>query len=194
MRILVTLLTITWTGIWFTPDQAGERLFERGEFTRAAELFRDPMRQGVAWYRAGEFTQAADAFARVRSPEASYNLGNAWVMLGKYNDAVASYDAALASRPRWRHAIENRDLALARAERVKQEGGDLGDQKLGADKVVFDKNNKPGGEETEIAGQTTVTDRSVQAIWLRNVQSSPADFLKAKFEYQAASSDGGASE
>ena len=39
----------------------------------------------------------------------------------------------------------NREIAAARAEMLKRTGGDMGDQELGADDVVFDKNKKPGG-------------------------------------------------
>lgn len=107
-------------------------------------------------------------------------------MLGKYDKAIASYDEALEKRSEWEAAQENRDLAAARAKLVESPGGDLGDQRIGADEVVFDKNKPPGGQETEVAGDQAMTDSTVQAIWLRNLQTKPADFLKAKFAYQLA--------
>lgn len=184
MRGLYLLLAISWTGLWLTPDQQGQRLAKRKQYAKAAQAFDDPMRQGVAWYRAGEFEKAAQAFARVSSPEGRFNLGNAWTMLGTYEKAIASYDKALQDRPEWQAAKENRDLAAARAKLVEAPGGDFGDQRIGADEIVFDRNKPPGGQETEVAGAGAVTDATVQAIWLRNVQTKPADFLKAKFAYQ----------
>ena len=62
----------------------------------------------------------------------------------------------------------------------------MGDQQLGADDLVFDKNKPPGGQDTEVAGEQAVSNATVQALWLRNVQTRPADFLKAKFAYQRA--------
>lgn len=186
MRGPLLLLAISWSSLWFTPDQQGERLARRQEYARAAQAFNDPMRQGVAWYRAGEFEKASQAFARVPTAEGRFNLGNAWTMLGKYDKAIASYDEALEERPEWQAAQENRDLAAARAKLVESPGGDFGDQRIGADEVVFDQDKPPGGQETEVAGDQAMTDASVQAIWLRNVQTKPADFLKAKFAYQAA--------
>ena len=180
------VLAITWAGLWLTPDQQGQRLMERKQYADAAKTFDDPMRQGVAWYRAGEFEQAAQSFARVHTPDAHFNEGNAWVMLGKYQQAIVSYDKALKQRPGWQAAQENRDLAAARAKRLDTQGGDLGDQEEGADEIVFDKNKPPGGEETEVASDQAVTDAGVQAMWLRNVQTKPADFLKAKFAFQDA--------
>ena len=160
--------------------------FRRGEFAEAAQAFRDPMWQGAAWYRAGEFEKAAQAFARRDTAEAHYNQGNAWLMRGKYETAIACYDRALEKRPDWKEAAENRDLAVARAKMAEQKGGDMGDQKIGADKIVFDNEAKNEGQETEIAGGKALSDQEIQALWLRRVQTRPADFLKAKFAYQQA--------
>jgi Ca-activated chloride channel family protein len=186
VRPFVFIATITWAGLWFTPDQQGQRHFERGEFAEAAQAFRDPMWQGIAWYRAGEFEKAAQALARRDTPEAHYNQGNAWLMRGKYDTAIASYDRALEKRPGWQEAADNRALAAARMKMTEATGGDMGDQKIGADKIVFDKNAKNDGQDTEIAGDKALSDQEMQALWLRRVQTRPADFLKAKFAYQHA--------
>ncbi len=191
MKERLVLLAITWMGLWFTPDQQGQHFMDRDEFEKAAESFDDPVREGVAWYRAGDFEKATQAFSRASTPEARFNAGNAWVMLGKYDKAIASYEQALDSRPDWKAAKENRDLAEARAKLVEQKGGDLGDQQEGADEVVFDKKKQPGGEETEVDAAQATSDAAVQAIWLRNVQTNPADFLKAKFAYQQAQEEEG---
>jgi uncharacterized protein (DUF58 family) len=80
-------------------------------------------------------------------------LGNALVMSGSYDAAIAAYDKALKQRPDWTDALENRGLAAARAKRTEEKGGDIGDQKIGAEKIVFDENKEPpGGQETEVAG------------------------------------------
>jgi Ca-activated chloride channel family protein len=186
MNTCLFLAVFTWAGLWFTPDQQAARLFQRGEFAAAARAFRDPLWQGAAWFRAGEFAKAAEAFARRDTAAAHYNRGNAELMLGKYDLALASYDRALAKHPGWAEAAENRALAVARAAAVKLTGGDLGDQQIGSDKIVFDKNAKSGGQETEVAGGAALNDAQIQALWLRRVQTRPADFLKAKFEYQQA--------
>jgi Ca-activated chloride channel family protein len=186
MKTITLIAAITWIGLWFTPDQQGQRHFKRGEFTAAAQSFRDPMWQGAAWYRAGEFEKAAQTFARRDTAEANFNQGNSWLMRGKYETAITSYDRALGQHPDWREARENRDLAEARAKMVEQKGGDQGDQKIGADKIVFDKKKQSGGQDTTTEGGQAVSDASVQAMWLRRVQTNPADFLKAKFSYQNA--------
>jgi len=182
----------SWFGLWLTPDQQGKRYFHRGEFAEAAQAFRDPMWQGAAWYRAGEFEKAAQAFARRDTAEAHFNQGNAWLMRGRYETAIASYDRAVEKRPDRQESADNRPLGMARAKLVEQKGGDMGDQKIGADKVVFDKDAKNEGQETEVAGAKALSDQEVQALWLRRVQTRPADFLKAKFAYQEAMQQEGA--
>jgi Ca-activated chloride channel homolog len=187
MKAYVLILASAWAGLWFTPDQQGRRHFERSEFVEAAETFHEPLWQGVAWYRAGEFRKAAQALARRDTPEAHYNQGNAWVMLGQYETAMACYDRALERRPGWREATENRALAAARAEALDIEGGNMTEGKLGADKILFDSGKKgPDAQTTEIAGGKALSDQEIQALWLRRVHTSPADFLKAKFAYQEA--------
>ena len=62
----------------------------------------------------------------------------------------------------------------------------MGDQKLGADDIVFDKSKRSGGQETETDATQPLSDSAMQAMWLRRVQTKPADFLRAKFAYQLA--------
>lgn len=180
----LAFITAIWASLWLTPDQLGQHEFTEGKFEVAAQSFVDPMWQGAAWYRAGEFEKAAQVFARLDTADANFNQGNAWLMRGKYETAITSYDRALEKRPDWREAQENRELAEARARMVEQTGGEMGDQKIGADKIVFDKKKNSGGQDTEIAGEQAGSDATVQAMWLRRVQTKPADFLKAKFAYQ----------
>jgi len=173
---------------WFTADQQGDRLMEDARYAEAAEVYRDPMRQGVAWFRAGEFKKAGQVFARVPTAEGEFNRGNALVFQGLYEDAVRRYDRALELRPDWEDAMVNRLVAAARAEALKTEGGDMGDQMLGADKIVFDKTKK-GGQETRVDPTKASNDQGMQALWLRKMQTDPADFLRAKFSYQTAMSE-----
>lgn len=192
MKTFALIAVITWSGLWFTPDQEGGRHFRRREFTEAAKAFRDPMWQGTAWYRAGQFEKAAQAFARRDTAEAYFNQGNAWLMRGKYDTAITCYDHALEKRSGWKEATENRALAAARLKMTEAAGGNMGDQKIGADKIVFDKKAKNEGQDTEVAGGKALSDQEMQALWLRRVQTRPADFLRAKFAYQqAARAEGG---
>ncbi len=107
-------------------------------------------------------------------------------MMGKYEAAIGCYTHALEKRPGWKEAAENLALATARARQVEEKAGDMGDQRLGADRIVFDNKAKKSGQETEVAGGKALSDQEIQALWLRRVRTRPADFLKAKFAYQEA--------
>ena len=191
MTLLVAIAGVTWSGLWFTPDQQGQRRMKQGDFQAAAEIFRDPMRQGIAWFRAGEFDKAEQAFARCGDAEAEYNRGNCLVMLGKYEAAVERYERALELRPDFKDAQINREIALARARLLERKGSDMGDQTIGADEITFDKGPTPDGQTTEIQADQPLSDAEMQALWLRRVQTKPADFLKAKFAYQLSESASG---
>ena len=187
--LLVALCTAAWfTGwanLWASPDQRGRSLFQEGNYAQAAQNFFDPMWRGVAQMRSGDFKAAEQTFASIDTADGAYNQGNALVMLGKYREAAARYGHALELRSGWTQAEANRRIALLRAERLDAPGGDLGDQREGADQIVYDKNAKrPGGQDTETAGSAAMNDEAVRALWLKRVQTRPADFLRARFGYQ----------
>lgn len=174
MRTAVVLIAATWAGWWFTPDQRGQRLFRQGKYAQAAEAFQDPVWQGTAWYRAMEFKKAARSFARRSSPEARFNEGNAWLLMGKYDIAIANYDKALAKRPDWSEARENRDLAVARKKKLHSPGGDAGDQRLGARSSSTAKGNNPAVRRRRSpARRRSPTPRSRQSGCGRYKRSRP---------------------
>lgn len=183
---------------WLTADQQGERLLLENKFSQASEMFEDPMRQGVAFFRDGQFDKAAASFARVDSAESAFNRGDALVMLGNYEGAIASYDRALQFKPHWRQARENRMLAAARRDRLEVPDDDAGGTggQLKPDEIVFDDRAKNSNEteEVEVGVGETMTDESLRELWLRRVQSSPADFLRVKFSYQLSTQDAAADE
>jgi Ca-activated chloride channel family protein len=176
---------------WLTPDQQGQRAYDRGEFEEAAQHFRDPARIGAALYAAKDFEGAAAVFGRQPAPEGPYNRGNALIFLGRYEEAIASFDAALAQRPDWTEAAENRAIAVARLQALAPPEDDAGGTggMLGADEIVMDETgrvNESGEEQVLEAGDTVQDEASLRALWLRRVDTRPADFLAAKFGAQLA--------
>ena len=61
----------------------------------------------------------------------------------------------------------------------------MGDQKLGADDITFDKGQNRGGQETEVEGEPPLSEAEMQALWLRRVQTKPADFLESEIRLSA---------
>jgi Ca-activated chloride channel family protein len=178
-----------WRDLWLTRDQQAQRLFDAGEYAEAAGRFAEPMRVGMAWYRAGDFERAAAAFGRLTSAEAHFNRGNALLLQGAYDEAVTAYDQALAQRPGWASATENRQLALARKERLAPPEDDAGGTggRLEADEILFDttgRTDRAQGEQTAEEPGAGLTDAQLRDLWLRRVETRPADFLRARFARQ----------
>jgi Ca-activated chloride channel family protein len=170
-----------------TEDQRAYRDYAAGDYETAAADFADPVWRGVALFRQGEFEQAAGVFAGFDTADAAFNQGNALVMLGRYDEAIARYRRALELRPDWEPAVVNRNIAAARAERLKREGGEGTGGQLGADDIVFSDAKSPPSSDTEqTEGGERLSDEELRSIWLRQVQTKPADFLRAKFAYQLA--------
>ena len=201
MRVLVLVSLLAWsatgraegwpanfTGLWMSPDQQGQRLFDQERFLEAAERFEDPAWRGAAYYRGGDFERAAGTFGRLRTPDAAYNRGNALVMLGRYDEAIESYELALRLRPGWAAAEGNLAIAIARKAMLAPPESDAGGTggMLEADEIVFDDSGRTesSGTETVSDGETALSDEELRAVWLRRVESDPADFLSARFAWQ----------
>lgn len=177
--------------LW-SPDRNGYRAFAQGDFADAAALFADTDWRAAALFRQGEFERAAGIWSGSDTAESVFNHGNALVMLGRYEEAAERYSRALEERPDWTAARENRAIALSRARALEREGGDMTGGMLGADGIVFSPsaNSAPadGGSEPVEAG---AGDAAMREVWLRQVQTRPADFLRSKFAYQYARRDAG---
>jgi Ca-activated chloride channel family protein len=170
-----------------TPDQRAYRDYAQGNYELAAGNFADPLWQGVALFKSGDFKQSAGVFAGHDTADFTFNRGNALLMQGQYTEAADAYSRALELRPEWGDAMTNREIALGRAARLEHEGGDMTGGMLGADDIVFTTGESPpssGEEETE--GAQKLSDAEINGLWLRQVQTKPADFLAAKFAYQHA--------
>ncbi len=183
-----------WVDLWLTSDQQGQRLMGKGEYAQAATKFTSPEKIGAALFLAGDFEKSASVFGRSRTAEANYNRGNALVMLGNYDDAIEAYQAALASKPGWLEAEQNLQIASLRRQALAPPEDDYGGTggQLEADEIVFDQSgrvNKSSGEEVMDASDQQLGEEAMRALWLRKVETRPADFLAARFNYQLATRD-----
>jgi Ca-activated chloride channel family protein len=174
--------------LFLTPDQLGRLAFDRGDYAAAKELFADPMWRGIAAYRAFDFLAAAESFRKVEGTAGRFALGNAEAQNHAYEKAIKAYDEVLAAQPNNEAAKHNKAVVEAALEaqeekRRKQEKGEAPpDEK--ADEMRIDKKQK-GGERIAVKADDVTTPGAAEA-WMRQVQTSPADFLKLKFAIQAA--------
>jgi Ca-activated chloride channel family protein len=187
--ILLLVGTMFCPHFWLTADQRGDLLLRKKAFAEAAKTYTDPWRVGTAQYRNGDFEAAAKSFARVPGASGAFGEGNAQLMHGQYDQAISSYDRALGLRPGWKEAEENKALAGARKAKLNASAQGREQEQTDAytpDKVVLDQK---GGEKEESPMDLSaerMSDEAMRAAWLRRVQTSPSDFLRAKFAYQVA--------
>lgn len=169
-----------WIDFFATPDQQGRWQFERGEYAQAAQHFEDPMWKGLSLYRSGDHANALVEFSRLESADGYFLQGNAQAHLGKYEAAVKSYDNAIAARSRFPEARANRNLV---ASLIPKPGDDDEEApEMSPDQIQFDDKGKKGKSKPMDAA----TLRKVAAdLWMKNLQVSPADFLRQKFRIEA---------
>jgi Ca-activated chloride channel family protein len=119
-----------WEDLWRRPDQQAAAALERGENARAAELFEDPRWSAAARYRAEDFAGAVETLQGLDGSDDHYNRGNGLVRQGRYTDAIAAYERALALDPGNDDARHNRDLIRQLLQQsAGQGGGESGQQR-----------------------------------------------------------------
>ncbi|HJS61819.1 MAG TPA: VWA domain-containing protein [Pseudolabrys sp.] len=186
------------TSLWLTPNQQGRIAFDRGDYASASKLFADPMWRGIAAYRAYDFLAAAEAFRKVETVEGRFALGNAEAQNHAYEKAIKAYDDVLAQQPdnvaaKTNLAIVRKAFEAAEEKRRKDEQQDAAPPDLKPDETKVDEKQK-GGKRIKVAPNDMTTAGAADA-WMRQVQTTPADFLKLKFAIQAnsGSTPGGSS-
>lgn len=102
----------------------------------------------------------------------------------KFDQAISAYQQALQRQPQFPEASAN--LALAMALKKDTESAADNAPEVKPDAIKFDKT--PGKGQTK-AVQTEQA--SSDALWLQNLTTSPANFLRRKFSLQ---DQGGAHE
>ena len=180
---------VSWfRSLWLTPDQQGRIAFDRGDYAAAKELFADPMWRGIAAYRAYDFLAAAESLRKVEGTAGRFALGNAEAQNHAYEKAIKAYDDVLAAEPNNTAARHNKAIVEAALEaqeekRRKQEKDEAPPHEK-ADEMRVDPKQK-GGKRIQVQAEDLTTPGAAEA-WMRQVQTSPADFLKLKFAIQAA--------
>jgi len=177
---------LSWLDLWMTPDQQGRYYFQKGDYKKAAEKFEDPLWRGLASARSGDYDAALNAFALSDTAEAWYNQADALAHMGKYPEAVAAYQQALSRRPHWKDAEDNLALVQSLIPKPKDDKKDKEQQQeeapnLPPDQTKFDEKGKQGKRAKVNVKPATMAD-----IWMRNIQTTPADFLRRRFAIQDA--------
>ena len=115
------------SGLWLNDNQRAEQLLEAGRFDDAAELFNNKKWQAAAQYRAGNFAESAKLLEGEPEIASQYNYGNAQARLGKYAEAIKSYESVLEREPNHEDARYNLELLKKMQQQQKQDQQQQGD-------------------------------------------------------------------
>lgn len=167
--------------LFISADKQAQGFQKEGKLKKAIETYENKLNIGAIYFKNGEFQKALQEYEKSSSKEAFYNRGNAFVMLGKYNEAIENYKLALKVDSSHKEAEENLAIAKERqAELDKHKNTSAGTTKLGADKIVYDNKSKKG-DDFEVED---VVSYNGEQQWLDRLETSPSAFLKSKFSYQ----------
>lgn len=166
---------------FLTPDQQGRWAFERGHYPQAAAHFTQPFWKGVAAYQAADFDLALANFGRLDSAHGFFYLGNTYARLSRFPEAISAYKQALRKQADFPEATANLALAEALQKDYEEQRAATPDQS--ADKVVDDQAQ---GKDGKAVQQDKTGAPSDDQMWLNNLTTSPALFLKRKFMLQDA--------
>ncbi|MBV2127672.1 VWA domain-containing protein [Arsukibacterium indicum] len=141
-----------WRDLWQTPAQQAIADYQQEDYQQARQKFSDPLWQGNAAYRLGDYAGAARAFseaaAQQPTADAYANLGNSLAMQQKYDEALASYQQALALNPEHQQAKQNAEL-LNQLQQQQQKQQQQDGQQQDGEQQQGEQQAKDGSDNSE---------------------------------------------
>lgn len=152
---------LSWQDLWLNKDQQGQKLLTNNNPKHAAETFQNHDWKGVAYYKDKQYDKAYAEFQHDSSATGLYNQGNALAYLGRYDEAIHSYEESLkvdSNNADAKHNIEvlkklkqqkdqqNQQQDPSQSSQNKQSDSDKGDNKP-------DKSNQQSADDKNQANK-----------------------------------------
>jgi len=133
-----------WQDLWYTPDQQGQMLMDKGKFVKAQDTFEREDWSAIASYRSGNYERAAELFKDLGTEQGFYNQGNALAHLGQYEQAIDAYKKALTFNQNNEDAQYNLKLLqeLMKKDKEKQKNKNQQENQQNKDQQNKDQQNK----------------------------------------------------
>ena len=144
---------LSWDELWQNRNQRGSILFEQGAHDAAAELFDNPQWKASSLYRAGKYEEALQYWNSNESEDSQYNRGNALAKMGRYEDAIKSYQQVLDQKPQHQDASYNKqlleDALKQQQQRQENQQDQAGDNSQQSSDPSQDNNSADGQQEKQ---------------------------------------------
>lgn len=194
LRLGVLLLLSTagfafsWKDLWQTPNQQGQALMLKQQYSQAQKTFTDSNWQAVAAYRAGDYQQAQFLFEKMGGVDGFFNQGNALAWLGQYDKAILAYDKALALDPHHQDAQYNRSLIEQLLKKASPEEQQKAQKESQSQKAAQNQNasqNTPSSEASAQPSQSKEQDKTSKQQTAQSVNPISQKSLDPKTQSSA---------
>lgn len=103
--------------IWQTADQRAQQALKSEDYQSAESIAASQRLKAAAQFKQGNYEAAVESYKGLNDADSLYNKANALANLGKLDEAIEAFDQALAQRPDFAPAQQNKQLA----EQLKQQ-------------------------------------------------------------------------
>lgn len=150
---------------WYSTDYQGQLFEDAGKFEEAADHFEDNQHKAAAYFKAGNYEAAADLFSLDSSATSTYNKGLALAMMGRYDEAMISFNDAIQLDPSLSDKVNNSIAQTRNAQQradsvLKYDPASVGGQmkELAENKKKGDplKERKAQSKDEELSSDTQV--------------------------------------
>ena len=144
-------------------DQVAYQLYQQGHYQQAAEKFTTAKWQGLALYKAGDFAGAISHLQGLTDEASRYNLANAYIQTGQYQQAIELYNLILANNPQHKNAKKNLHIAVDHYKRFLATDAEKSSSKAKSERLPPSdrkaekpkRSNKKGPEEKDKSDKKT---------------------------------------
>ncbi|RKF20361.1 VWA domain-containing protein [Alginatibacterium sediminis] len=181
--------------LWLTADQQGQLLFEKQQYSEAANTFETTSWKAASYYLAGEYDLAQNYFLREDSLSAKFGAAAALAHQREYVAARAMYQEIVSADPEFPGAQQNAELMQSIIDQIDQfsesqsnNNEDLSSKELG------DEPQTSEGSETQVSQEQLIEEtlssedimnnEELSEKWMKRVESNLETFLGSKFYYQ----------
>ena len=137
----------SWDALWLNADQRAHRALLDKKHEQAKVLFESTQWKASAAYKNGDFEESARLLEAEKTADGLYNRGNALAKAGKIDEAIKSYDEALAKQVDHEDAKFNLDLLKQMQEEQKKNQQNQQDQQNSQQQNQKDQKQGQDGQQ-----------------------------------------------